>query len=332
MAHCFAKDDAVGTVCEIAPGVTGVNAPFWGFPNTIYVIESAGRLAIVDTGIAETPAAALDAYIHGRGGYDSIDLIVGTHAHLDHIGGNAWFAARAPHVKFALGAEDVGWAEEPRRHYRQLYELGSPGAWQPDADTAAQIQRGIGDGSRIDIPLYGGEDLRFGGGRTLRAIALGAHTRGQTAYLDTETGCLFTGDAIQGAGIMNDETGTRDFPMFGSLREYRRSIERILATDFVLLCTAHAGVYEATAGRAFAAEALAFAESLVTVVAGHAARLGDFSLEQLVSAYLADAAEYADGLQIRVTLSELANDLVAQGRLQPRIDHDGEKRWAITAR
>lgn len=325
----FTPEDAAGASVEIDRGLHAVNAPFWGFPNVVYVLESAGRLAIVDTGVSETPELALDGFIRAHGGYDAIDLVVGTHAHLDHIGGNAWFSERSSTARFAVGAKDVGWAEDPDRHFGQLYVHGCPGHWRPDAETEAQIRRGIGAGVPIDQPLHGGEELSFGDGRVLRTVALGSHTPGQTLYIDEATGSAFTGDAIQNKGIMNRDAGLRDFPMFGNVRDYRRALERIRSSGFERLCTAHAGVFSREAGDAFLDEALAFADAIAVDVRSIASQLGRFSIEELVESYLERHPEYANGLQIRVTLPEFAGDLVADGTLTPTLE-DGEKVWSTT--
>jgi len=329
MVFQFTSADAPGKSVEIDRGLHAVNAPFWGFPNVVYVLESAGRLAIVDTGGSEKPELALDDFVRAHGGYDAIDLVVGTHAHLDHIGGNAWFAERSKTVKFAIGAKDVGWAEDPDRHFGQLYVYGCPGHWRPDAESEAQIRRGIGAGVPIDRPLHGGEELTFGDGRVLRTVALGSHTPGQTLYFDEATGSAFTGDAIQNKGVMNRDAGLRDFPMFGNVRDYRRALERIRSSGFERLCTAHAGVFSREAGNALLDEALAFAEAIGADVRSTASQLGRFTIEDLVEGYLDRHPEYATGLQIRVTLSEFVNDLVAEGSLTPKLE-EGKKVWSTT--
>lgn len=328
MSEVFARGAAPGQVKEIADGVLAINAPFWGFPNVIYALLDGEQFSLIDTGVSETPELALDGFIREHGGYHAIRYVFATHAHLDHIGGNAWIAERSSTASFVVGAKDVGWAEDPDRHYAQLYVYGSPGHWRPEADTEAQIRGGIGAGTRVDLPVHGGESISFGS-RTIRTAVLGSHSPGQTLYIDEATGCAFPGDAIQGEGVLND-AGFRDFPMFGNVRDYRQALERIRDAAFVRLCTAHAGVFDREAGEAFIDDALAFADALGEEVRMISKRLGCFTLEQLVATYLEAHSEYANGLQIRVTLSEFANDLVAQGELFSSLDA-GEKTWTAAA-
>jgi glyoxylase-like metal-dependent hydrolase (beta-lactamase superfamily II) len=326
MSELFPRDAAPGSRKSIADGIVAINAPFWGFPNVVYALFADDRITLIDSGVSETPEIALDAFIHEHGGYDAIDYVLGTHAHLDHIGGNGWIAERSSTARFAVGAKDVGWTEDPDRHYAQLYVHGCPGHWRPDAAAEAQIRKGIGAGVAVDVPLYDGETIRFGA-RTIRAVSLGSHTPGQMLYIDEATGCAFSGDAIQGAGVLND-AGFRDFPMFGNVRDYRAALQRIRESGFERLCTAHAGVFDRGAGEAFIDDALAFADALGEELGVLARNLGSFSLEQFVDAYLEKHSEYASALQIRVTLSEFANDLVADGVLVPALD-GVEKTWVV---
>ena len=329
MSELFPRDAAPGSTKIIADGLIGINAPFWGFPNVVYALFDDDRMTLIDSGVSETPQTALDAFIHEHGGYDVIDYVLGTHAHLDHIGGNAWIATRSSTARFAVGAKDVGWAEDPDRHFAQLYANGCPGHWRPDADAEAQIRRGIGPGAAIDIPLHDGDTMKFGA-RTIRAASLGSHTPGQMLYIDERTGSAFSGDAIQGVGVLND-AGFRDFPMFGNVRDYRTALQRIRESGFERLCTAHAGVFDRRAAEAFIDDALAFADALRRELAVLARTLGAFTLEEFVAAHLEKHSEYASALQIRVTLSEFANDLVAEGMLVPALD-GGEKTWVVADR
>jgi len=328
MTETFSRDAAPGEVSEIADGVIAINAPFWGFPNVVYALMGdEDRFSLIDTGVSETPALALDAFIREHGGYDAIRYVFGTHAHLDHIGGNAWIAERSSSARFVIGAKDVAWAEDPDLHFEQLYVHGCPGHWRPDAAAEAQIRRGIGSRVPVDVPLYGGERI-VSDGRAVRAVALGSHTPGQMLYVDEASGLAFTGDAIQGDGALND-AGFRDFPMFGNIRDYRAALTRIRESGFELLCTAHAGVFDRAAGDRFLDDSLAFAAQLDDELRQLAQMLGSFALEGLVESYLTTHSEYANGLQIRVTLAEFANDLVAEGVLVPSFDDD-VKVWTST--
>lgn len=315
-----------GEITEIADGVFALSAPFWGFPNVVYLIRSGSAWALVDTGIAETPQTTIGPFLEAHGGFDSLELVMGTHGHLDHVGGNGWVKKHAPRARFALGVQDVRWAEDVDRHYCQLYVHGFPGTWKPDAVTEEMVRAGCGEPVAIDIPLHGGEVLTFGDGREIHAIHLGAHTPGQTMYRDVQTNLVFTGDAIQNAGTFSAESQLRDFPMYGNPRDYRESLRIIRETPFNTVCTAHAGIFSFESAHAFLDESLAWVDHFTERLTSIATDAGDFSFEEIVERVGQHYFDYAVVLQIRVTTAEHLNELVADGILQPYLAN-GEKRW-----
>ncbi|PPF77031.1 hypothetical protein C5B96_16075 [Subtercola sp. Z020] len=311
---------------EVADGVFAVNAAFWGFPNVVYFLRSGRTWALVDSGVAETPARAIAPFLEQHGGFGSLELVMGTHGHVDHIGGNAWLKQHAPQARFALGALDTDWAEDPHRHYETLYVHGAPGGWRPDSETEQVVREAIGGPVAIDHPLVGGEVLTFGLGREIETVHLGAHSPGQTLYIDRMTGCAFSGDAVQGAGIMNTSTGLRDFPMYRTLSDYRASLEAIRSLRPALLCTAHAGIHERGDVDGFIDRALAWGVRFTETILDIATEHGSFSMEELVEHLGERMPEYALILQVRVTAGEHLNALVARGDLVPTME-GGAKRW-----
>ncbi|MET4783231.1 MBL fold metallo-hydrolase [Glaciihabitans sp. UYNi722] len=325
------ENAAIGAVHEVAVDTYAVNAPFWGFPNVVYFLASGGKWALIDTGVSTTPSESIGPFLESRGGFGSLELVLGTHGHVDHIGGNGWVKEHAPQARFALGALDTGWAEDVDRHYCQLYEYGSPGEWKPDAASEELIRRSCGEPVAIDHPLVGGEILTFGSGREIEAVHLGAHSPGQMLYLDATSGTAFSGDAIQERGIFNTESNSRDFPMYRTIPDYIRSLERVRTSAPDRLCTAHAGIFSGVEADSFIDGALSWTAELSSLLQAIASRLSDFSLEQIVAEVHLARPEYAVILQIWVTTSEHLDELVRSGFLFPYFA-DKEKRWSVTRR
>lgn len=122
-----------------------------------------GMTACIDTPEAGPILAAIEAW-GGR-----LDLILNTHWHPDHAGGNAA-------VQAATGAVIVGPAEVAK---------------------AAPIDRLVGHGDTVDLG-----ETRF------KVIDVGGHTLGHIAYHDAADGAAFVGDALftLGCGRMFEGT------------------------------------------------------------------------------------------------------------------------------
>lgn len=101
-------------------------------PVYVHVLDHPGGRVLVDTGMTELHPAVADmdprlVPLSEQDGFDvdSIDLVVNTHLHYDHCGGNHLFAGRPVHVQRreledALGRDDYTireWVDAPGVEY-----------------------------------------------------------------------------------------------------------------------------------------------------------------------------------------------------------------------
>lgn len=110
-----------------------------------------GRVACIDTPDAAAIIAAAEAQGWG------IDLVLNTHWHPDHAGGNAAIKAR-------FGAELIG-PREVLAHY--------------------PLDREVGDGDTVAL-----------GGTQFAVLDTGGHTLGHISYYDAADGVVFVGDTL----------------------------------------------------------------------------------------------------------------------------------------
>lgn len=321
------SETTVGGAREVADGIFEADAPFWGFPLSLYFIRSGERWAVVDTGIATTPEEVIVPFLADRGGLGSLELVLGTHGHVDHIGGNGALKAIAPHVTFSIHERDLGWTEDYDRHIAQLYTYGEPAGFQLDAETDAALRGAMGDPVGIERIFSGSHDLiSFGDGRELEVTHVGGHAPGHVVFRDRQTGTVLNGDTLQDSGAWNTVTEKRDFPMYRTVRDYRAALETVRGLDAPLLCTAHAGPLRGAEIGAGIDASLAWSEDFGRQVGELAAGLGTFTLAEMVDAVLAERPEHSRLLQINVTTAEHLDELVRGGQLTPSID-GGVKRW-----
>lgn len=135
-----------------------------------------GKTAAVDPGQAEPIIAALE----GLGW--ALDLILNTHHHEDHVGGNLLLKAR-------YGAQVVG----PRADEGRI-----PG-----------LDRGVGEGDLVGIGLYEAQVLEVHG-----------HTRAHIAYWFADDHAVFCGDTLfaLGCGRLFEGTASDMWHSLGKLR------------------------------------------------------------------------------------------------------------------
>jgi len=181
---------AVSATLAVAPGITAIDTMMLGqrLVTSAYLVD-AEEPALVETGPA-TSAAAVRAGLASLGvAPDDLAHIVVTHIHLDHAGGvgtiagefprsTVWVHERgAPHLadpsRLVASTERTYGAEQARRYF---------GAVEP---TPRDRLRAVDEGNEIEL-----------GRRTLFVLYTPGHASHHIALADSETGAVFTGDAL----------------------------------------------------------------------------------------------------------------------------------------
>lgn len=167
------------------------------------------QLCLIDTGpVGGQQAIVAGLADLGRSAKD-IDLVINTHEHPDHIGGNTFFQEAAQPV-FACHSAAVRWIETLDIQFKErpIYRFYSL-AGQP-----VSIQQKLQDGQKIDL----------GGGTTLKVIFTPGHSPGSISLFCPQDGSLIVADAIQPVDRL---------PLYIDLADTRRSLQRLLALEGV---------------------------------------------------------------------------------------------------
>ena len=225
-------------------------------------------LTLVDTGPRDDRAlAALEAGLRREGvRLEDVELVLGTHHHLDHIGLAATIQRRSG-ARIAVLDATAGYVERyadrtamDRRFSRALMaHHGVPAAVIADTEGFWDYLFDGAERFDADVRLRDGDRIRAGG-RDLRVLARPGHSTTDTLFVDDADGIAFVGDHLLARISSNTEIypggepdGTRPRARIEYLRNLRRTAGmplRRLLTGHGRPVTAHAHLVEAPARRA----------------------------------------------------------------------------------
>lgn len=196
---------------DLGNGIINITAPPMRFQQ--YLVLGSEKALLIDTGFG---MGSLKAVIDGLTQLPI--LLINTHGHPDHGGGNAEFGAPLLHP-----ADNDLYAYKCARETR-LEEVTRWGL----AEEADKLQPTplapipVEDGTVIDL-----------GDRKLTVHHTPGHTAGSICIFDEQTGYLFTGDNVMGMATALTE------PSATSVAVYLASMEKIAKLPVKMVCTGH---------------------------------------------------------------------------------------------
>ncbi|MDR0901845.1 MAG: MBL fold metallo-hydrolase [Opitutaceae bacterium] len=198
---------------EIAQGIHLLKCPLESLWTGVFVLARE-KLVVIDTAFDHSMTEVVFPYIKKLGRDPAgIDLVINTHIHGDHIGGNARLK-RDTRAKFAahrLGRERLA---NPYFHLNKIRSRFSP------LVPFQEITSGLTP-QEIDLDLDHGREIDLGDS-TLRVLHAPGHAAEGICLHDSTSGILFTGDALQGRGTMS--TGVA---LYFNLDDYLLAIDRV---------------------------------------------------------------------------------------------------------
>jgi glyoxylase-like metal-dependent hydrolase (beta-lactamase superfamily II) len=250
---------------QVAPGIHRIESDIGPRFMAQYLLVGKERTVLVDTGLANTPGEVL------LPAFDQIgtepDLIVISHADVDHCGGNRRMRDRYPEALFACHELDRRWIESNAAMLAENYLWHEPyGLVGPDEKGRREMLVQLGGDSPIDLGLRGGETIRLEPQRRLEVLHLPGHTYGHIGLWDPQNRVAIIVDALLYDGIY-DRAGTKLIPpRYYDAASYRETIQRVRALEPDLLLTAHYNPMSRAEAIKFCQRSLGYVDAVDSIV------------------------------------------------------------------
>lgn len=306
---------------ELADGVFAIEARFEDVPMEVYLIRGE-RLTLIDPGTAAVPEARLAPALAELGlRLENVDLVLNTHGHHDHRGGNSVIRAANPQVRVAAHPADAGWITSSRTYLDEQYLRYTP-AWEPPEGFLERVDALCGEDGAVDEFLTDGEELELGAGHTLSVKHVPAHTPGSTVFFHQQQKILFTGDSLQARGTPLWKR-PNFFPAYASLHAYRESLEFFESCGAETIGTSHEGVCRPDHAAKLIADSRTLAEELSHFLYADLKRRKQTTLQEAAEQVWQEWPRYGGGAQLLMTVGAHLEGLVSEGLARPvRADRD----------
>ncbi|MDO8208778.1 MBL fold metallo-hydrolase [Conexibacter sp. CPCC 206217] len=180
---------------EIAPGIWRRDLPLApGITVAVHVVRGPLGAVLVDTGSAGDHEAVLELLEAAGVRPRDVRVVLDTHKHHDHIGGNRQAKERTGAL-LAAPAGAVAWIEDHERHLREFAEH-HPELLLPTAQERAELAATLDGEVAVELIAGEGFTLRLGDGIELRALALPGHVEDEIGLVERRSGALLIADAV----------------------------------------------------------------------------------------------------------------------------------------
>ncbi|MBI2906349.1 MAG: MBL fold metallo-hydrolase [Chloroflexi bacterium] len=198
----------------------------------LYFLEGEKK-AIIDTGVDSSPKGDIARYL-AYFGYklSDIDIILNTHGHSDHAGGNPAIQGSA----VCMHEADTFLVEDPTKAFDYLTAPTRKLMGKSDAEIGEERARYVSSAVKQKVTrlLKDGDVVDLGKGIQLKVVSIPGHTMGSIGYLWEKEGMFFVGDSAMAQG---SRPGI--FPALYHPLTYARTLQRLLEMPMGLLALGH---------------------------------------------------------------------------------------------
>jgi glyoxylase-like metal-dependent hydrolase (beta-lactamase superfamily II) len=231
---------------EVAPGIHRIESVLGPRPFSQYLLRGE-RTLLVDTGVRETPGDVILPFFEGAGVDPAgLDLVLLSHADVDHFGGNEAMRAAAPRALLCAHVVDVPWLTDRERILRERYGWYTAHGLAYPPETAAWLRDALGADVPIDVGLAGGETIRLGAGLTVHVLHLPGHTAGHVGLWEPRSRTALVQDAVMARGLLDTDGHVIHPSPYFDAAAYEASARLLMSLEPERLLTAHYPIVEGT--------------------------------------------------------------------------------------
>jgi glyoxylase-like metal-dependent hydrolase (beta-lactamase superfamily II) len=221
----------------VSDRVYRIEAPYDGNAVHLYLVRGA-KLALIDSGASDSPSVAIEPALRELGlAWADLDLLLNTHGHPDHAGGNGELKVSAPQVKIGIHPNDRHLLSGPEAHLKSDTDASGAirlmGRMDLLQEREAVLKRVVGRSAEVDRELADGDVVDLGEDVRLQVVHTPGHTAGSACFYWESAGTVFTGDAVQGHGWR------AGMPPIYHDTVYLESLDRIDSLGADVLCMGH---------------------------------------------------------------------------------------------
>ncbi len=231
---------------EVAPGIHRIESVLGPRPFSQYLLRGE-RALLVDTGVKETPGEVILPFLEAAGlDPAELDLVLVSHADVDHFGGDEAIRRAAPRAMLCAHVADIPWLTSRERIMRERYGWYVEHGVGYPPETAAWLRDAMGAEIPIDVGLTGAEAIRLGAELTVHVLHLPGHTPGHLGLWEPRSRTAIIQDAVMARGLLDTEGRVIHPSPYFDAAAYEASARLLASLEPERLLTAHYPVIEGT--------------------------------------------------------------------------------------
>jgi glyoxylase-like metal-dependent hydrolase (beta-lactamase superfamily II) len=245
---------------EIIPGVHQITHDLGGLPLHLFALVQ-DHIVLIDSGTQHSPITIIQPYLRNiQLGIEEAKVLIVTHGHDDHCGGNAVLKRIAPSIEIIAHQLDVPWIENHKLLFDEIY--GPFSKYLPNMTELEQAFLDLIGKEEIPVDrVIEGEHYVLEDSKgTLELFHTPGHTPGLMMVYDRAADAAFVSDAIQARGLAIN--GKFYMPIYMDVDQYLQSLYKIKSVSPRYVFPAH---FETKTGRDaqdFIDESISFVEEL----------------------------------------------------------------------